>query len=463
MGDIQVHDAEIAGLPVRWRTAPGADPPILWLHGVPQSSEMWALFLERAGGVAVDLPGFGRSGKPAGFDYSIAGYTRFLETFLDHLGLARVRLAMHDWGAVGLAFAQAHPERVERLAAIDVVPFLTGYRWHRVARLWRAPVAGELAMGFTGRGLLRRATGLPDRAVDEVMEHFDHGTQRAILKLYRSAPPVALAAAGAQLGRVSAPALVVWGERDPFIPARFADALGSALADARVERLADAGHWPWLDRPEAVELIAGLWCPLAKHPATEAPERQAQARRLVGETRACSQGQPHRRFRMRLPALIACSAVVCALALPALRPPSADAASIRMDRTELKIIRLVNHIRARHGLRRLAVSRALAAAATVHSGDMLRRDFFGHGSSDGTPMSARVHRYTRAHWLGENLAIVSGRGSTAQRVVLMWMRSPAHRRVLLSRRSRRIGVGKRTGRVGQLPGAVYTADFASLR
>lgn len=164
---------------------------------------------------------------------------------------------------------------------------------------------------------------------------------------------------------------------------------------------------------------------------------------------------------MRLPALIACSAVVCALALPAVRPSSADAASIRLDRAERKVIRLVNHIRARHGLRRLAVSRGLATAATVHSGDMLRRDFFGHASSDGTPMSTRVHRYTRARWLGENLAIVTRRGSTAQRVVLMWMRSPSHRQVLLSRRSRRIGVGKRTGRVGQMAGAVYTADFAS--
>jgi uncharacterized protein YkwD len=166
---------------------------------------------------------------------------------------------------------------------------------------------------------------------------------------------------------------------------------------------------------------------------------------------------------MRLPALIACSVVVCALTLPALRPPSADAASSRLDRAERKVIRLVNHIRARHGLRRLAVSPALASAASVHSDDMLRRRFFGHASSDGTPMSTRVHRFTRAHWLGENLAIVSRRGSTAQRVVWMWMRSPAHRRVLLSRSSRRVGVSKRAGRVGQMPGAVYTADFASLR
>jgi uncharacterized protein YkwD len=154
--------------------------------------------------------------------------------------------------------------------------------------------------------------------------------------------------------------------------------------------------------------------------------------------------------------------VVCALALPALRTPSADA-SASLDHAERKVIRLVNHIRARHGLRRLAVSRALAAAASVHSGDMVRRNFFSHASSDGTPMAARLRRYTRAHWLGENLAIVPQRGSTAQQVVLMWLRSPGHRRVLLSRSSSRVGVGMLTGGVGQMRGAIFTADFASLR
>lgn len=167
---------------------------------------------------------------------------------------------------------------------------------------------------------------------------------------------------------------------------------------------------------------------------------------------------------MRLPAFFACSAVVCCLALPAVRPSSAGAAGVRLDRAERKVIRLVNHIRARHGLHRLAVSRALATAATGHSGDMIRANFFGHASSNGTPMRVRVQRYTRARWVGENLAVVSRvRGSTARRVVLMWMRSPGHRRVLLSRRSRRIGVGKRTGRLGQTRASVYTADFASLR
>ncbi len=91
-----------------------------------------------------------------------------------------------------------------------------------------------------------------------MLEHFDQGTQRAILRLYRSSPPEVLAAAGAGLGRLQMPALVVWGMRDPYIPARFGRAYADALPDAELLELADAGHWPWLDRPDLLERVTGF-------------------------------------------------------------------------------------------------------------------------------------------------------------------------------------------------------------
>ncbi len=256
MREITLHDDEVAGLPVRWRRA--GDEPVLWLHGVPNASEMWAPFQARTGGIAVDLPGFGQSGKPAGFDYTIAGYGHFLEALLDHLGLERVALAMHDWGAVGLAFAQAHPERVERIVAIDVVPFLPGYEWHRWARMWRRPVLGELTMGFTSPRTLRALSDLPPAMIAEVAQHFDQGTQRAILKLYRSASPEVLAGAGVGLRELDAPTLVLWGENDPYIPARFARELAESLPDARAEIIGAAGHWPWIERPAVIDQVASF-------------------------------------------------------------------------------------------------------------------------------------------------------------------------------------------------------------
>jgi pimeloyl-ACP methyl ester carboxylesterase len=265
---ISEHNARIGELPVFWRSAPPAAgeegrPPVLYLHGVPTNSDDWVGFLQRSGGLAPDLPGFGRSGKPGHFAYSIPGYERFIEQYLDLVEVEHVRLVVHDWGVVGLAYAQRHPERVERLVVMDAVPFLPGYRWHRTARLWRTPLLGELAMGATTRRVLRRSSReanatpgpLPETWLDTVLDHFDQGTQRAILRLYRSAPSEVLAAAGDELQRLQMPALVVWGQRDPYIPARFAAEYARALPHAQLLELPDAGHWWWLDRPDAIDQV----------------------------------------------------------------------------------------------------------------------------------------------------------------------------------------------------------------
>jgi pimeloyl-ACP methyl ester carboxylesterase len=259
--------AEVGGIEVFWREAPADDgrPPVVYVHGVPTNSDDWLPFLERTGGLALDLPGFGRSGKPSNFPYGIEGYAGYLDAWLAEAGVDSYRLVVHDWGAVGLALAMHAPERVERLVVMNAVPFLPGYRWHPWARAWRTPLIGEMAMGLTFKRLLRRALrgataagdAPPDEFLDSIWAHFDHGTQRAILKLYRSAPPDVLASAGERLGDITAPALVVWGEPDPYLPTelaqRYADALGGP---ARVELIEGARHWPWVGRPETVDLIA---------------------------------------------------------------------------------------------------------------------------------------------------------------------------------------------------------------
>lgn len=237
---------------VHWEEAqgPGRDR-VLYLHGVPNASSMWAPFLERTGGVAVDLPGFGKSGKRGDLDASFEAMGRFVGDFVEHLGWPTVRLCMHDWGAVGLLWAMEHPGRVERLALIDAVPFLPGYRWHFLARQWRRRGLGELAMGSTTRATAGRL--LPRPLVDEVFGALDAGTQRTILRLYRSAPEAELARAGARLGELECPALVVWGERDPYIDAGFAQAYADALGGPTEVVLAPgAGHWPWFDAPDVL-------------------------------------------------------------------------------------------------------------------------------------------------------------------------------------------------------------------
>jgi pimeloyl-ACP methyl ester carboxylesterase len=250
--EITQEQGEVAGLGIHWLRA--GDVPVLYLHGVPTGSFDWIPFLERTGGVAPDLPGFGKSAKPGDFEYSIAGYDRFLEAFTERLGLERFSLVVHDWGGVGLVFAQRFPERIEKLVLFATLPLLPGYRWHRVARGWRTPVVGELMMGFTTRWGLRRS--LPSELADRAWEGFDQGTQRAILRLYRSADPGLFEQYGERLGELDCPALVLWPEDDPYIGAefgqRYADALGG---DTQLEPVS-GGHWPWYGRPELVGRVA---------------------------------------------------------------------------------------------------------------------------------------------------------------------------------------------------------------
>ena len=269
MARVTEHTEQVDGQPVFWRAADVADAgaPVLYLHGVPTSSDDWVSFLERTGGIAPDLPGFGRSGKRGDLDFTMEGYDRFVERLLDHVGAERVRLVVHDWGAVGLLWAQRFPERVERLVVINAVTFLPGYRWNRIARVWRRRWLGELLMGATTRWSLRRISReanatpgpMPEQFIDEVLAHFDQGTQRAILSLYRTSPEEKLAAAGSRLGDLRCPALVLWGDEDPYIPARFADAYAAALGGpAEVVHVPGAGHWPWLDRPGLVDHVAAF-------------------------------------------------------------------------------------------------------------------------------------------------------------------------------------------------------------
>jgi pimeloyl-ACP methyl ester carboxylesterase len=91
---------------------------------------------------------------------------------------------------------------------------------------------------------------MPDPFVASAAESFDLGTERAVLRLLRSATPELLARAGENLAAVQAPALVLWGEQDPYIPARFGAGYAATLGDATLEIVDDAGHWPWIDRPE---------------------------------------------------------------------------------------------------------------------------------------------------------------------------------------------------------------------
>jgi len=241
---------------------------VLFMHGNPGCGEDWRRLMtevaEFSRAVAPDMPGFGEAEKPADFDYTVAGYAAHIGALVDTLGLARVHLVLHDFGGPwGLAWAALNPDKVASLVLFNI-GILPGYRWHYLARIWRTPVLGELFQAMTTRAGFNFALkhgnprGLPKPFVDRMYANQDAGTHRAVRKLYRATND--LGGATKQLSDALRPldldTLVVWGKADPYVPWRYAAKQTDVFPRARIEYLADSGHWPFADNPEAVsELV----------------------------------------------------------------------------------------------------------------------------------------------------------------------------------------------------------------
>jgi uncharacterized protein YkwD len=129
---------------------------------------------------------------------------------------------------------------------------------------------------------------------------------------------------------------------------------------------------------------------------------------------------------------------------PAAPPARAGAASVVAE-LEAAIVSRINSVRQARGLAPLRTNRRLAAAADFHSRDMGRRGYFQHASADGTPFWRRIRRFYGARgfrsWtVGENLLWATDRFG-ARLAVREWMKSRPHRKNILSRAWREIGIG----------------------
>jgi len=237
---------------------------VVFVHGNPGSADDWAELITALGGagrraLAIDLPDFGETSAPPGFEHSAEDYARFLDEALQALGVKRADLVLHDFGGpIGLLWAAAHAEALASVTLINT-GVLPGYRWHRLARVWRTPVLGELfqtlATRRSFRALLNRGEprGLPRPFVDAMYDHYDRRTRKAVLKLYRAtADP---GSAGDGIAPRDVPSLVIWGEHDAYIPAAYAYRQRDIFPSAEVHVLPASGHWPFVDAPDTVERL----------------------------------------------------------------------------------------------------------------------------------------------------------------------------------------------------------------
>jgi uncharacterized protein YkwD len=165
-----------------------------------------------------------------------------------------------------------------------------------------------------------------------------------------------------------------------------------------------------------------------------------------------------RRLRYALAATAVAVVLLCVAAVPTLAFDRAAA--------EATMLSLINHSRTSRGLHAVSTHGSLHVAARSHSRDMIRRDYFAHSSLSGLGVSTRARRagYSVGGWsrwsVGEVIAWGSGSLGTPQAIFKAWMHSSGHRKIILGKRWRDVGVGCSRGRFKGVGGVgMWTVEF----
>jgi pimeloyl-ACP methyl ester carboxylesterase len=265
---LERRELRLHGHPVAYYAA-GSGPVVLLIHGITSSADAWEAVMpalaEAHTVIAPDLLGHGGSAKPRG-DYSLGAYASGLRDLLAALGHPRATVVGHSMGGgIAMKLAYQFPERVERLALVSSgglgrevgLPLraatLPGAEWVLPLLTRRGP---RDALGVAS-GLLRLA-GLRTRADERgtargLASLSDPEARRAFLHTARSIldPSGQRVSATDRLYLAEGmPTLIVWGERDPTIPATHGIAAHAAIPHSRLELFPDAGHYPFDEDPE---------------------------------------------------------------------------------------------------------------------------------------------------------------------------------------------------------------------
>jgi pimeloyl-ACP methyl ester carboxylesterase len=257
---LRPQQAEIAGRRLRYVRA-GAGPALVLVHGFGSSLYTWKdvipALAARHQVIALDLPGFGESERPA--DLAVEDLPRAVIGLLDRLGVAEAVLVGNSMGGGTAVLVAANaPGRVSALVLVDAAVYnmATADRPGSV-RVATSPLAGMLDFLPGKRLLVERslrqvfhddALVTRERVAEYLAAAQRPGSVAALRSLGRSLDerPARIAEA---LAGLAAPTLVVWGAEDAWIPLTHADRLTAAIAGARKVVIPECGHMPQEEKP----------------------------------------------------------------------------------------------------------------------------------------------------------------------------------------------------------------------
>ena len=279
MPSVVQKELSLHGHRITYRTAegtahderPGTEnraPVILLVHGIAGNAAQWdpviPALAEHFTVIAPDLLGHGQSAKPRG-DYSLGAYAVGLRDILLALEYEGATVVGHSLGGgVAMQFAYAYPTMCERLVLVssgglgkEVHGLLKAVTWPGAE--WVLPLISARQVQAVGSGVSRQfaRAGLHARPdVAEMLRSFGSLSDPRARKAFVHTIRAVIDAAGQ---RVSArdrlylaqliPTMIVWGRRDPIIPAAHGEHAHSITPGSRLEIFDGVGHFPQLERP----------------------------------------------------------------------------------------------------------------------------------------------------------------------------------------------------------------------
>jgi haloalkane dehalogenase len=280
----QIDAVEVLDSTMVYRDAGDGDQVVLFLHGNPTSSYIWRDVIPHVADVgrciAPDLIGFGRSGKPA-LEYRFADHVRYLDAFVDALGIDSAYLVAQDWGtALAFELAARRPELVRGLAFMELIrPLPSWDEFHQTEqareafKAFRTPGVGERLVQeenvFLERVLPAAVVrALSDEELTAYRAPFPTTESRRPIWRFANELPIAgepadvdalLRSAYAQLEASQYPKLLFVGDPGALVSPAAAERLADELHECELVRLGVGRHYLQEDHPHAIGQAVADW------------------------------------------------------------------------------------------------------------------------------------------------------------------------------------------------------------
>jgi pimeloyl-ACP methyl ester carboxylesterase len=255
------HFADVDGVRLHYQEK-GAGPPLVLIHGYTASTFAWKDVFEPLSQqfrvIAIDLKGFGFSGKPDG-DYTRRAQGDLALRLLDHLKIDRAILCGNSMGGeVSMNAAVRHPSRVSALILVDSGGVTVSGSGSVTPGVAQWPVIGPViaALALTSDSLVRdglRKSFYDDSMVtDEQVAAYYRPlkTRDGQHAAYLARVQGAINPIEPEIGKIKQPTLIVWGAEDELIPLEAGRRLNSLIAGSRLVVFDKCGHLPQAEMPE---------------------------------------------------------------------------------------------------------------------------------------------------------------------------------------------------------------------